>query len=34
MYEIKTINTKEEYVKYFEENIKTAHVQFIFKKEL
>lgn len=29
-----TPNIKEEYVKYFEENIKTAHVQFIFKKEL
>ena len=34
MFTIKTIETKEEYIKLFEKNVSTSHVQDIFEKDL
>ena len=34
MFTIKTIETKEEYIKHFEKNVPTSHAQYIFEKDI
>ena len=34
MFTIKTIETKEEYIKLFEKNVRISHAQYIFGKDL